>query len=338
MGEQRSDSAEKLQVSVFDRRLTRRQLLKRGLEGVAGLGAALIVGCGTNETIRPRETSQPKPQEPIPPPPEAKTEIKAAETSFTFGEDVPEDLRREIRDGVDIGVKWLSKKTEVNLKGVSVFAYGDADKVIDAYFKRTLVEGNFEQRRLALRQATAFAGEQKDFFVITTSPGWTRASPIIGIGGPGPIKEGRYHTIIHEIFHVLQREVDGYRGDFPHWLNEGGAHYIAGRGLAENNLYDWAKIREGHVFLAPRVRETLSSMESAAGFYNKPTADNYSLGFLAVEFLTRNLADGGIPALINFWQELGQGTNWRNTFGKSFGRNPEQFYGEFEAYRARGFK
>lgn len=331
---------------TWQRRLSRRSFIKGVALGGAGLAAAAVVGCGSEAARGPSPASKqtPEPDSLSPKPSEIQTappptpEATKEPVKFIFGEDVPENLRDEIRNGVTIGVSWLAKKSGVNLGGLSVFAYGDADKVIDAYFKRTLVQGNFDQRRVALRQSTAFAGEQRDFFVITTSPGWTRASPIIGIGGPGPIKEGRYHTVVHEIFHVLQREVDGYRGDFPHWLNEGGAHYIAARVLAENNLYDWAKIREGHVFLAPRIRETLSSMESAAGFYNKPTADNYSLGFLATEFLTRNLPDDGIPALINFWQELGKGSNWRRAFANSFGRSPDQFYGEFEAYRVRGFQ
>lgn len=283
----------------------------------------------------PTPTLTPSP-EPKPPPtptaePTATPEARRDLAQFTFGEDVPENLRQEIRSGVNIGVSWLAKKSGVNLEGLSVYAYGNADRLIDEYFKRTVVQGNFEQRRAGLRNATAFAGEQKDFFVITTSPGWTRASPIIG----GPVVEGRYHTTFHEIYHVLQREVGGYNRPPVGWLNEGGAHYIAARALDENGLYSYEEIKRRHLTRAAFFRDQLSRLEDQSAFAN---ADNYSLSFLAMDLLLGDKPDRGVGALTTYWREIGKGSGSDAAFIIAFGKTRAEYYSEFEVYRARGFQ
>ena len=289
----------------------------------------------------PTATSEPKPQPPAPtatpepkppvPLPTSTPEARLDLAIFNFGDDVPENLRAEIRNGVDIGVSWLTKRTGVDLRGLSVYAYGSADRTIDAYFSRTTVQGNFEQRRSGLRGATAFAGERKDFFVITTSPGWTSASPIIG----GPIVEGRYHTTFHELYHVLQREVGGYNLPPVGWLNEGSGHYIAARVLAENGIYSYDEIKRRHLTRAGFFRDPLVRLEDQSAFAN---ADNYSFSFLALDFLLRDKPDGGVAALTTYWKEIGRGSGQDAAFLIAFGKPKAEFYSLFEAYKARGFQ
>lgn len=263
-------------------------------------------------------------------------EVVDKDINFVFGEGVSLQEQQEIKSGMVMVKDWLSAKTRVEINDLHVFASGNAVWVIDQYLGRTIFPQERDEAQRRLANATAFVGEQRDIFISTSSPGWTRTSPIIG----GPVPEGRIHTLLHEYFHILQREVEGYNGIFPHWLNEGNAHFVAAVGLDENKIYPYKKIRQGHVGEAASVEEDLRSMESAQGFYSagSPFADEYSLAFLAVEFLPKGSPDDGIPALVSFWKHIGEGIPWQIAFEFSFGKTPDQFYNEFESWRQRGFQ
>ena len=299
-------------------------------------------------TRKPTEsfTPTPRPAEPtptrtpIPTPTNTPTMLVTPETNpnatkFVFGEGVTPEQQKEIRDGINMARDWFLAKTGIEINDVYVLAFADLTQLVDQYIARTYPRPRNEvQRQLA--GATAFVGEKKDMFINTSSPGWTSSSPIIG----GPVAEGRLHTLVHEWLHIFQREAGGYNGPFPHWLNEGGAHYVAARTLADNNIYPYQTISDGHVREASGIIETLKSMESDQGFYGagSPYADEYSLGFLATEFLVNGLPNEGIPAITKFWQEIGKGVPWPTAFQASFGKTPDQFYYEFESFRKLGFK
>ena len=313
----------------------------------------LALACSGDEedtgarVVTPGPTEQPKATVPIeamptatpttevkppPPTPTATPEVRRDLASFNFGEDVPENLRAEIRNGVNIGVSWLAKRSGVNLEGLSVFAHGNADRLTEEYFRRKGSDPRtLDQIRRDLAQATAFAGSQKDFYVLTTSPGWTRASPIIG----GPVVEGRYHTTFHEIYHVLQREVGGYNRPPVGWLNEGGAHYIAARALDENGLYSYEEVKRRHLTRAAFFRDQLSRLEDQSAFAN---VDNYSLSFLAMDLLFGDKPDRGVGALTTYWREIGKGSGPDAAFIIAFGELKVDFYKRFEAHRAGGFQ
>lgn len=320
---------------------TRRAVLRGFSGGVAGGLAAYAVKKGLAPGAASAEGNQPK---------DSPHRIVLQQVSkdsgdvvsekplakYYFGEDVSENLRTEIQDGVKSAVTWVKDKTGVNLEGVSVFAYGDSNKLSEAYFARK--GGDFrtlEQIKADLARATAFAGQQKDFYVLTTSPGWTSASPIVG----GPIKEGRLHTIFHELGHVMQREVHGYDQYPIQWLNEGFGHYVAGRALEDNGIYSYADIRQRHLPEAGKVTQQLASLEGEDFFRaGGPAADEYSLAFLAVESLVAGLPENGLPALVSYWRGIGDGKGADVAFQGAFGRSKSQFYADFEAYRARGFR
>lgn len=258
------------------------------------------------------------------------------DTNFVFGEGVSLQEQQEIASDMGMVRDWMSAKTRIEINDLHVFASGNAVWVIDQYLGRTIFPQQRDETQRRLANATAFVGEIRDIFIITSSAGWTRASPIIC----GPVPEGRIHTLLHENFHTIQREVGGYNGIFPHWLNEGGAHYVAAIGLNDNGIYPYKKIRRGHVSEAASVKEDLRSMESAQGFYGagSPFADEYSLASLATELLVKDLPDNGIPALISFWQHIGERSPWQVAFQLSFGKTPDQFYSEFEKWRKGSFQ
>jgi hypothetical protein len=253
--------------------------------------------------------------------------------SFAYGEDVPMALRTEIETGVDLGVRWLAARTGVGLDGIYVFASGSADRVVDAFIKQ-YGDPSLESYRKNFRTLTAFTGSGRDFYIITSSIGWTRASPIIG----GPIKEGRVHTIFHELFHVVQGLVRGNRPDRVGWLHEGTAHYMAAVGLGESSIYSYKDIMNRHRPRAAMVRGNLSALASPTMTSEDGDADEYSLATVAIELLVQGKPDSGIGAIMDYWKAVGTGVEFDEAFAGAFGTSPQEFYSKFEAYKASGFK
>lgn len=271
-------------------------------------------------------------------PTEATSELRAGQPNFDFGPDISQDQRDQIEDATRTASDTLYTKAGVSLGDFSVHAYSSNESLVDVYMKRF----NFPPEKRAeikrrLAPATAYTEGDHDLFINTVSPGWTTNSPI----AEGLVLPGRYWTVLHETFHLAQSKVRADRAaEFPMWLYECSAHYFAGQGMADAKLYDWGKIREGQIAKAATVGEDLRSMESAGGFYKagEEHADEYALGFLAVEKLCADLPDGGSAKLMEFWSAVGRGEDWRAAFEETFDKDVGQFYSEFENYRARGFK
>lgn len=267
----------------------------------------------------------------------AVSEIIASQPAFDFGSDISQDERDQIEDASRIASGTILSKAGVPLSDFQVHAYSSNESLVNVYMKRF----NFpEQKRgeitARLAPATAYTEKDRDLFINTSSLGWTHDSPI----AEGLVLPGRYWTLLHECFHLAQSKVGADRFEFPMWLYECSAHYFAGRGMADASLYDYGKIREGQIGKAESVKEDLRSMETATGFYKagEAHADEYALGFLAVEKLTADSPDGGSAKLMEFWSAVGKGEDWRVAFEKTFDKSVDQFYSEFEDYRARGFK
>lgn len=344
-------------TKMLENRITRREFLAK-LTGLTG--ALIMVGCVPRED-RPTPQLAPSPdptktalqqrieeQQAIIDKQQAEiTSLKAPTKTpeqllpnqsavFNFSEGVPENQREEIKKTTFQVLDWFNSKIGISLSQVTVFSDDNPQRIIEQYLLRT----NFSEDQKALErknllQATSFAGQRNDFYIITSRGGWTKASPIIG----GPVAEGRVHTIVHEIFHLIQKKFMAYQRLFPYWLWEGSAHYVAARFLAETNRYDYQKIVSGHISESSRMSERLQSLESNQ-FYNAgtPFADEYSLGFLATQYLTKDLPDGGTKELVKFWQEVGKGTDWKIAFGQVFGKTTQQYYAGFETFRQQGFK
>ena len=284
---------------------------------------APIVPTRDTQPPPPAPTATPSPEvKPSLPQPTATPEVRRDLAMFNFGEDVPENLRAEIINGANIGLEWILNKTGVNLAGLNVHAYGSLDRVVQEYYGRRVNDSRtLDQIRTAHAGSTAFAGDAKNFYVITSSPGWTTASPIPG----GPVVEGRYHTIFHELYHSLQWQVNGYAGPPPvGWLNEGGAHYIAARALDENTIggkkiFPFDDIKARHLRQAVSSRSSLQGMEAA---FN----GDYSLAFMALDLLLRDKPDGGVGGLTTYWKEIGKGSGPDAAFLIAFGIPKSEFY------------
>lgn len=263
--------------------------------------------------------------------PERSATVSASPESI---KDVPEHQRLEIQDAVVKATKWYESHG-INPGSISVFAFTDAQTTVEYYLQRNpqLPESERARIRNNAPHFTAFVGSKDDLYIVTTSPGWTRASPIIH----GPVLEGRYHTVAHEIFHIWQTKIGAYKYRPVPWMNEGIPHYLAALFLQETNMYSYEAVRSGHINVASRIKQPIHNLESDSEFYRGGSADNYSVGFLAVEYLVRNFPNSGINALADYWKKISEGQSHPVAFKATFGKTPTEFYNEFEAYRSKGF-
>jgi len=322
----------------MEARLSRRQFLKEAAAWVGTATGLSFLGCRTTIIPDTKPESTAVPAQPILP---TKTEpatdiIKDGSNTFIFGDEVTKDQKDEIGHAVTEASKWFSSQGII-IDDISIFTFNDPKLVVDKFLERSSIPPTEHASiRQNLSQATAFSGMNRDFYIIASSPGWTSASPIIG----GPAREGRYHTVAHELFHVWQRMIGAYNQEPVAWLNEGIPHYIAAAFLRDIGMYDYEKIRKGHLSEVIKVPQLISSLEVNSMFYragNPATADEYSLAFLAVEFLTKDLPNSGVKEVADFWKKIGEGISWQSAFNESFGKTTIQFYNEFETYRKQGF-
>lgn len=313
-------------IGALTEPLNHRTLNRRFL--FAATATPLIVACTAPFIAVARTQEQEDNEQPAP---------SEGRITFDFGIDVPEHFQEQIRTTSASALEWFSNHG-VYISGADIFAYNDPNTIIDKYFDHSpqIPPNQHQAIRQDLSRATAFTGFNHDLFIITSRPGWNYASPIIG----GPAKQGRDHIIAHELLHLFQREVGAYYREPTAWLNEGCAHYMAALFLEDTNIFAYGDIRSGHIREASKMQESLQTLELYEPFSKagSPYADEYSLAFLGVEYLVKDLPDRGIPALADYWRKIGQGFSRQSAFENAFGKKPEVFYSEFESFRQQGFK
>ena len=142
-------------------------------------------------------------------------------------------------------------------------------------------------------------------------------------------------TYPHEYFHVLQDAL-ARRGSGPAWLVEGSASWAAViyRGVTSRELTLPERLDlELGSSISSTIRADLPALmdlERGVTFYSYGGA-GYHLGFVAADWLVDHSSE---QALFDFYSALGPGRSWRRAFESAFGVAVDDFYGEFERYRA----
>jgi hypothetical protein len=142
-----------------------------------------------------------------------------------------------------------------------------------------------------------------------------------------------FSVIAHEHYHLLQHQLGCLSSPWQKqydWLIEGGASYVGW----ETAITAGKLQRESVTTLLTTMRATdklgtLKSYEHGIG-----GDASYSLAYQAVQHLVNKT--GSVRSLNDFCSRVGHGENWRDAFAHTFGITLEDFYGTFEAIRARG--
>ena len=121
----------------------------------------------------------------------------------------------------------------------------------------------------------------------------------------------------------------------PEWLRYGLNQYATTayrtlvKGLDLDEHLEWLSD------LARRSSRSLESREDYSGTLEAGFGTTRAVGFFAVDWLAKH---AGLAALFDFDEQLRNSWNWREVFEATFGISVEDFYEEFEAYRADLFR
>ena len=139
----------------------------------------------------------------------------------------------------------------------------------------------------------------------------------------------RRRIIYHEYFHAVQHSLSrnrSSRGERLLWLIEGSARYfehaITPRSLdafRRSELRRWPALPELATFIDPVGADTTVGPEV------------YRLGSVAADYLATKYGRDLLQH--DFWAALA-GTDWRSAFLQVFGVGLDEFYADFETYRA----
>jgi Ca2+-binding RTX toxin-like protein len=311
---------------------------------VGGAGADLLVGgpgadvlrCGPGrdravrdvrdtiavdcEVVRgPKPRSAPPPP-PTPPPPPAP----GAPATYVFGSEVTEAQQHALRDGLDLGARFIRTALGQELPPFTVWAYSDLESLVRVYAETAPTEpGN--ARDIWTRGTFATVTLRKAWF----GPNWLNEGT-----GSNAVK-----IAVHEIFHVLQYELAGDRSlnsgfdDLPRagprWLAEGSAELVGYLAAVDARLMTIASVRADW---AERARTSAVSLERLAFLRGQFDAGPNAWGImpLAVE---RLVGEAGLPKVLAYFAAIGRGEPWETAFAASFGKGVDAFYAEFTAYR-----
>ena len=117
----------------------------------------------------------------------------------------------------------------------------------------------------------------------------------------------------------------------PQWLYEGAEPYVEAKYLDAAGYKDFDSLRRSELARAESSALALRSLAGPGEFRGSAFRSAEALSFVAVEWLLEHAGD---RALFNYYGLLVETARWQDAFKTAFGITPDDFYEEFEAYRA----
>ena len=154
------------------------------------------------------------------------------------------------------------------------------------------------------------AANQDSIVVYTRQAGWR----------PGTVANTK--TMVHEVFHLLQREV-GWPGPTNNWLNEGSAEYVGYSAVIEWGLLSYGDLQACQITnYVDGGGPSAPALEDLSFDAGNPVSSRYHIAWLGWDRLLAG--PGGLAKLPNYWT-----TGFQPTFGLS----ESSFYADFAGYR-----
>lgn len=140
-------------------------------------------------------------------------------------------------------------------------------------------------------------------------------------------------TLAHEIMHSIQNKltaetVGGIKGNRPAgpiWMAEGTANYMA-------RDFQGAMVQKRMEFERVFARAQGADKSIDALQHSPPFGDfeYYGVSHLAAFLLIERF---GVPAMFQYWENIGQGYNWNNSFSRAFLMPMSDFEQQFDTLR-----
>ena len=159
---------------------------------------------------------------------------------------------------------------------------------------------------------------------------WCRNWTITGLSN----QPGSTEMLVHEYFHTLQHHwnADHSPSRTPSWLLEGAAFYSEGVYWYHRGFESAGEQQDIRVEASRGVPDSVDTL--AENWPTQARLPIYHLAYLAVHWLVDN--SGNPDSWIQFWQPWEGRDRWA-VFEEAFGISIEDFYEEFESWRAENY-
>lgn len=284
-------------------------------------------------------TPAPSPRQPTatpsPRPPGSPTPVPEARLNFLYGRSAAEADRSIVRAAVELTDMYITSVTGQPGPKATVYVFGDLNEVLVIFVPPSALLRPIEvARRIHFTVAEALYGV---VLVYTGSDVWRALNDV-----------QRFRVPAHEFFHVLQLErlgreraesiaatrVDLVNAAGPSWLFEGAAEYVSWLVIHDTGLSSLDAHLAEQSRLARGAPLSLSALETPLGYAaHEDVALTHAL--IAVHFLLR---ERGIVDVLRFYEALGRGLPWQQSFAAAFGITVPSFYAAYEELLRSGFE
>lgn len=172
--------------------------------------------------------------------------------------------------------------------------------------------------------ATAFSDAKARPFFDVAHPQWNQDSSWRG----WTTRADSMKTVAHEYTHIWQGSLGAISGIYqplPGWINEGLAEYLGYVVMEDAGEMDWDDIRPFVLqgALNDQLDVPLNEVDTWAGH----------VGLIAIDWLVAS-SPNGLMSLRILGDEVGKGRSSAQAFRTAFGLEMEEFYRQFEVWRA----
>lgn len=245
--------------------------------------------------------------------------------TFIYQDNVPAD-ERILQEQAAIKA-YVYYSQYANLGSITIYTFEDINLYIDQIFPAI--------------QFDVPTYTKSKFIQDWGSGGNTTAKDIVVIGtGSLTWKEdanscNKYKIVTHELFHMLQSRLIRH-GLFkpaldygPEWLKEGSADVFGTKMIDELNLCVYSDQLITWSNSSTTANYSLKEVEGG-DFSNK--MQFWSLAPYAVDSLIK-IAPEGDKSIIDYYEEIGNGIPWQESFKSAFNVSVEEFYSTFDSNR-----
>ena len=230
-----------------------------------------------------------------------------AEPPITFLGDVPDRLRMNFLAVYENVQAFFAERFAVVAPANPVYVGADAESVRSTYLA---VFGD--------EPPAGFCGSYSEDHVY-----------VVALRCADPLY--RYDVVDPHTDALLTPERSARSRGGPEWMTRGTERYVELRYRAEGSPWVYAPSRRGLIVSARQVGLPLRSFHTKGDEDTVPGVAIDGVSFLAVEWLA---ARAGDPAIFDYYRLLRSADTWEEAFAAAFGITVEDFYAEFEAYRA----
>ena len=245
--------------------------------------------------------------------------------TWVFAGDTPEEHQTILREEMEYSRSYFSDRFGIEATGFTVLV-GDHEWMSLMYRDMT-GGGDFSlvvSPHLSSGHALVF-GSATGGAVLALVYGYLPDESLISLK----------HDIIHEYFHVLQRQLAASGVPSAYWLVEGSAVYAdyvysPSRPGRRDFLNDRYTPYRDLAVRGARDSEFLDNLSAELARFEDPSAfhdshESYPLSFISVAFLVEEHAKEE-DLFVNYWKLLGKRSTWQQAFEEAFGIPVDDFY------------